>query len=74
VGRSALDNRVRALRRGADDMTQQALADAVGVSRQTVIAIERNKYSSSLEVALRIARVFDVTVDTVFWLDDAAGP
>lgn len=47
-------------------MTQQALADAIGLTRQTVIAIEKNKYSPSLEAAFKIAEVFDVTLDEVF--------
>lgn len=51
-----LGNDLRTLRELRGGMTQQALADAVGVSRQTIIAIERNKYSPSLEVAFRIAR------------------
>ena len=47
-------------------MTQQALADAIGLTRQTVIAIEKNKYSPSLEAAFKIAEVFGVTLDQVF--------
>jgi putative transcriptional regulator len=47
-------------------MSQQELADLVGVTRQTVNAIEGNKYSPSLEVAFRIARVFGVPMDQVF--------
>lgn len=47
-------------------MTQQALAEAVGVTRQTVIAIEGGKYSPSLEVAFRIARTFGVPLESVF--------
>lgn len=47
-------------------MTQQQLADRVGVTRQTVNAMEGNKYSPSLEVAFRIARVFGVPVERVF--------
>ena len=47
-------------------MTQQELADQVGVTRQTINAIEGNKYSPSLEVAFRIARVFDVPLERVF--------
>jgi len=47
-------------------MTQQELADHVGVTRQTVNAIEGNKYSPSLEVAFRIARVFEAPLDRVF--------
>ncbi|MFD2165972.1 helix-turn-helix transcriptional regulator [Thalassotalea euphylliae] len=47
-------------------MTQQALADAVNVSRQTIVAIEKNKYSPSLEVAFKIADVFGTSLDNVF--------
>ena len=47
-------------------MSQQALADVVGVTRQTVFAIEKSKYSPSLEVAFRIAEVFEVPLDEVF--------
>ena len=47
-------------------MTQQALAEQVGVTRQTIIAIEKGKYSPSLEVAFKIAGVFSTTVDAVF--------
>jgi putative transcriptional regulator len=47
-------------------MTQQDLADRIGVTRQTVVAIEGNKYSPSLEVAFRIARVFGVPLESVF--------
>jgi putative transcriptional regulator len=47
-------------------MTQQALAEEVGITRQTIIAIERGKYSPSLEVAFRIAGVFGLPVDEIF--------
>jgi putative transcriptional regulator len=47
-------------------MTQAELGDAIGVTRQTVIAIEQNRYSPSLESAFRIARVFGVGLDDVF--------
>jgi putative transcriptional regulator len=47
-------------------MTQQALADRIGMTRQTVAAIEQGKYAPSLEAAFRIARVFDRTLDEVF--------
>jgi putative transcriptional regulator len=57
---------VRRLRFEADEMSQQALADAVGVTRQTIIAIEKNKYSPSLEVAFRIAGVFGSSLEEVF--------
>ena len=59
-------NEIRALRFHQGEMTQQELADLVGVTRQTVNAIEGNKYSPSLEVAFRIARVFDVPLEQVF--------
>jgi len=67
VGSSNLDNGVRALRDEHDHMTQQALAEAVGVSRQTIIAIEQGRYSPSLEVAMKIARAFGEPVERVFW-------
>jgi putative transcriptional regulator len=51
-------------------MTQQELADRIGVTRQTVNVIEGNKYSPSLEVAFRIARVFDVAIEEVFQYGD----
>lgn len=50
-------------------MTQQALADHIGVTRQTVVAIEKEKYSPSLEVAFRIAATLEVSLDEVFWYD-----
>jgi putative transcriptional regulator len=62
----SISNDIRALRFAASEMTQQALADQVGVTRQTIIAIEANKYSPSLEVAFRIARVFGVPLERVF--------
>ncbi|MBP7981434.1 MAG: helix-turn-helix transcriptional regulator [Arenimonas sp.] len=59
-------NRIRDLREQAGGMTQQELADTVGITRQTVNAIEANKYSPSLEVAFEIARVFKVPLEQVF--------
>ena len=59
-------NSIRALRFAADEMTQADLADRVGVTRQTIIAIEQGKYSPTLETAFRIARVFQVPLDDVF--------
>lgn len=70
MGGSNLDNRVRALRDERDHMTQQALADAVGVSRQTIIAIEQGRYSPSLEVAMKIARAFGESMESVFAFKD----
>ncbi|REL27483.1 transcriptional regulator [Thalassotalea euphylliae] len=62
----SITNDIRRLRFNASEMTQQALADAVGVSRQTIVAIEKNKYSPSLEVAFKIADVFGVNISDVF--------
>jgi len=59
-------NNVRKLRFLGAEMTQQELAEKIGVTRQTVIAIEQDKYSPSLEVAFRIARVFGVPLEEVF--------
>ena len=61
-----ITNTIRALRFAHGEMTQQELADKIGVTRQTVNAVEGNKYSPSLEVAFRIARVFSVPLEQVF--------
>lgn len=61
-----IENRIRELRFVEGEMTQQQLADRVGVSRQTVNAIELGKYSPTLEVAFLIARVFGRPLDDVF--------
>ncbi len=61
-----ISNTIRALRFAAGEMTQQALADRVGVSRQTINAIEAAKYSPSLEVAFRISRTLGKRLDEVF--------
>ena len=59
-------NSIRALRVAHGGMTQAELADHIGVTRQTIIAIEQGRYSPSLEVAFLIARVFRVPLDDVF--------
>lgn len=61
-----ITNTLRRLRFDNNEMTQKALADAVGVSRQTIVAIEKGKYSPSLEVAFKIADVFDSKLEQVF--------
>ena len=61
-----IQNNIRTLRFHAGEMTQQDLADKVGVSRQTIVAIEKGNYSPSLELAFRIARLFDTTLEEVF--------
>lgn len=59
-------NNIRKLRFHADEMTQQELADRTGVTRQTIVAIENGKYSPTLELAFRIARVFNTPLQEVF--------
>ncbi len=59
-------NRIRELRAERGDITQAELADRLGVTRQTVIAIEQGKYSPSLEMAFQISRVFGVSLEDVF--------
>lgn len=63
-------NEIRTLRFMNDEMTQAQLAEEIGVTRQTVIAIEQGRYSPTLEVAFRIARVFDVPLEQVFQYPD----
>jgi len=65
-------NRIRTLRFESGEMTQQHLAAQVGVSRQTLNAIEGGKYAPSLEVAFQIARVFDRPLEEVFQYDPVA--
>ena len=66
-----IENDIRRLRFEHKEMTQADLAQRIGVTRQTIIAIEQNKYAPSLEAAFRIADVFGVAVDQVFrWTRD----
>jgi putative transcriptional regulator len=67
--RTRVTNRIRRLRFDAGEMTQAELAEKIGMTRQTIIAIERGKYSPSLEVAFEIAHVFGVPLDEVFGYD-----
>ena len=67
--RGRIRNHIRRLRFESGEMTQAELAALIGVSRQTVVAIEGDKYAPSLEVAFRIATVFDVPLDAVFDYD-----
>jgi putative transcriptional regulator len=66
MGKSRISNNIRKLRFFHDEMTQQQLAKKVGVTRQTIIAMEKERYSPSLELAFRIALVFDVPLEEVF--------
>ena len=61
-----IKNQIRRLRFENGEMTQQKLADKVGVTRQTIIAIESGKYAPSLPLAFRIARTFAVPIEGVF--------
>lgn len=70
MGTPLIRNNIRKLRFNHDEMTQQQLADLVAVTRQTIIAIENAKYSPSLELAFRIARVFNVPLEEVFTFED----
>ena len=69
MGKLAISNNIRKLRFYHDEMTQKELADKVGVTRQTIVAIENAKYSPSLELAFRIAFVFDSPLEEVFTYD-----
>jgi len=68
-GKGQIHNNIRTLRFHHNEMTQTDLAAQVGVTRQTIIAIEQGKYSPSLEVAFRIALALGVQLNEVFWYD-----
>ncbi|WP_374104314.1 helix-turn-helix transcriptional regulator [Streptomyces sp. ISL-43] len=70
---TGITNRIRTLRFEHAEMTQAELAERIGVTRQTVIAIEKGRYSPSLETAFRIARVFAVLLEQVFQYADEEG-
>lgn len=65
-GPPPIRNRIRELRFRTGEMTQAALAERIGMTRQTIVAIEQGKYSPSLEAAFRIAQVFGVPITGVF--------
>jgi len=69
MSKEHIQNNIRKLRFFKDEMTQQELADAVGVTRQTIVAIEKGKYSPTLEIAFRMAHVFKVPLDEIFSYD-----
>ena len=70
MGELVIKNTIRALRFHHNEMTQQQLAEKVHVTRQTIVAIEKGKYSPSLELAFRIALAFDARLEDVFFLAD----
>jgi len=68
----AIENEIRRLRFEHGEMTQAELAEKIGMTRQTVIAIEQNKYAPSLEAAFRIAHAFGAPLEAVFrWTPDS---
>jgi putative transcriptional regulator len=69
----SITNRIRRLRFDHGEMTQKTLAELSSVTRQTIIALEANKYVPSLLLAYRIARVFEVSIEEVFQFDQMAG-
>jgi putative transcriptional regulator len=74
MGKSRVSNNIRKLRFYHDEMTQKELAEKVGVTRQTIVAIENAKYSPSLELAFRIALVFDSPLEEIFTYDPKDDP
>lgn len=72
MSKEHISNNIRTLRFFKNEMTQQALADEVGVTRQTIVAIEKGKYPPTLEIAFRIAHVFGVSISEVFSYDPEA--
>lgn len=67
MGKSFVGNHIRKLRFNHNEMTQQQLADMAGVTRQTIVALEKGNYSPSLELAFRIARAFNLPLEEVFF-------
>jgi len=66
MAKNSISSSIRLLRFHNNEMTQQELADKVGVTRQTIASIEKGKYSPSLELAFKIAGVFDKPLDEIF--------
>ena len=67
---SRIKNRIRRLRFDHDEMTQEELANKAGCTRQTIIALEQNKYIPSIELAFRVAKAFGVPLEEVFQYED----
>jgi putative transcriptional regulator len=67
MGKNLVGNHIRKLRFNHDEMTQQQLADKVGVTRQTILALEKGNYSPSLELAFRIAHTFNLPLEEIFY-------
>jgi putative transcriptional regulator len=71
MAKATIRNEIRRLRFEHGEMTQQALADRVGCTRQTVMMLEQGRYVPSLALAMQIAKLFGTTVESVFMMDDA---
>ena len=69
MAKTRVRNHIRRLRFEHGEMTQKELAEKVGVTRQTIVAVEKEKYSPSLEAAFKIAKVFSVPLEEVFEYD-----
>ena len=70
MGNARINNSIRRLRFDHDEMTQEELANRVGCTRQTIIALEQGKYVPSIELAFRIARAFGVALEDVFQYEE----
>lgn len=68
--KNLVGNHIRKLRFNHNEMTQQQLADKVGVTRQTIVSLEKGNYSPSLELAFRFAHAFDLPLEEVFFYGD----
>lgn len=66
LSKTTIKNKIRELRFFADEMTQKELAELVGVTRQTIMAIEKSKHSPTLDVAFKIAEIFGQSIEEVF--------
>ncbi|MBK8137898.1 MAG: helix-turn-helix transcriptional regulator [Chloroflexi bacterium] len=69
MNKFSIGNNLRKLRFNENEMTQQQLADKIGVTRQTIVAIEKGNYSPSLELAFKIALAFNVPLEEVFFIE-----
>ncbi|WP_054942588.1 helix-turn-helix transcriptional regulator [Paenibacillus ihuae] len=71
MGKVLVGNYIRKLRFNLNEMTQQQLADKAGVTRQTIVALEKGNYSPSLELAFRIAHAFNLALEEVFFYENS---